>query len=159
MILYFLRHGLAMDRAEWHDDDSLRPLTARGMKNMLREADTMRALDLSLDAIITSPLVRAYQTADIVAKRLNLKDDLVQDERLGVGFGYPELIEILNDHAGANQIMLVGHEPGLSQAIGALIGNGSVLCKKGSLARVDITGRDPLQGVLVYLLPPKILIG
>lgn len=159
MILYFLRHGLAFDKEAWHKDDSLRPLTARGMKNMLREAETMRTLGLNLDVIVTSPLVRAYQTADIVARRLDLKNDLVQDERMGVGFGYEELPAILEDHPRAQQIMLVGHEPGLSQAIGVLTGGGGVVCKKGALARVDITSRDPLQGLLVWLLPPKILIG
>ncbi len=159
MILYFLRHGLALDREEWKDDDLLRPLTSRGMKNMLRQAETFRALDLGLDIIISSPLVRAYQTADIVAKRLGMQNELVQDDRLGPGFGYPELVEMLKDHAEADQVMLVGHEPGFSQAIGALIGGGGVVCKKGGLARVDITASDPLQGVLVWLVPPKLLIG
>jgi len=158
MIIYFLRHGLALDREQWQKADELRPLTSKGMKNMVRQAEAIRSLDLGLQAIITSPLVRAYQTADIVAKKLDLDDALVQDERLGPGFDLTKLVEILKAHPETERILLVGHEPDFSMTISALIGGGSLVVKKGALARVDIINQEPLQGDLVWLLPPKSML-
>jgi phosphohistidine phosphatase len=158
MILYFLRHGLAGSREEWKSDDGLRPLTKKGMENMVKQAETLSDLNLGLDLILTSPLARAFQTADIVADRLKMGDKLVQDERLAPGFGSDDLLTLLNDHAEAQNILLVGHEPDFSQTVSALIGGGRVLLKKGGLARVDIIQLEPLQGEMVWLLPPKLMI-
>ena len=156
MILYFLRHGLAGSRAEWKGDDALRPLTKEGMKNMVRQAETLADLGLKLDLIITSPLARAFQTADIVADRLKMGEKLVQDDRLAPGFGSDDLEKVLLDHAETQNVLLVGHEPDFSLTISTLVG-GRVLLKKGGLARVDITNTEPLQGELLWLLPPKLM--
>lgn len=153
--VYFLRHGLAYDREEWKDDDALRPLTSKGMKQMVRQAEALHAIGMELDVIISSPLVRAFQTADIVARRMKLGDELVQDERVGPGFSYQDLQLILSDHPEANRILLVGHEPDLSQTVSALIGGGTLLFKKGGIARVDLTSSDPLHGELVWFIAPK----
>jgi phosphohistidine phosphatase len=158
MILHFLRHGVAGSREEWRGDDALRPLTKKGMQNMVSQAKSMAAMDLKLDLILTSPLARAFQTADIVADELEMGEKLVQDERLSPGFGIDDLAQVLKDYTDAENIMLVGHEPDFSQTIAALVGGGRVLLKKGGLARVDITSADPLQGELVWLLPPRIMI-
>jgi phosphohistidine phosphatase len=157
MILYFLRHGLAGSHEEWKGDDALRPLTKEGMKNMVKQAETLADLGLKLDLIITSPMARAFQTADIVADRLKMGEKLVQDDRLAPGFGSDDLDKVLLDHAGAQSILLVGHEPDFSLTISTLVG-GRVLLKKGGLARVDITNTEPLQGELHWLLPPKLMI-
>lgn len=158
MIIYFLRHGLAGDWSEWHDDDVLRPLTEEGNQKMARVAETIARLNLGLDLIITSPLVRAFQTAEIVTKRLNLKGKLIQDERLSPGFDRVKLEKILGEYPEVENILVVGHEPDFSQTISALIGGGRVICKKGGLARVNVTNRSPLQGELVWLVPPRLLI-
>jgi len=157
MILYFLRHGLSGSREEWKGDDALRPLTKEGMKSMVKQAETLADLGLNLDLIITSPLARAFQTADIIADRLKKGDKLLQDERLGPGFSSDDLAKVLNDNAEAQNIMLVGHEPDFSLTISALTGGGRMLLKKGGLARVDVTSTEPLQGELVWLLPPKVM--
>ena len=157
MKLYFLRHGRA-DRSAWMGMDFERPLTEEGKERMAQEADTIHQLDLGLDAILTSPLVRAYQTAEIVAERLNLLDLLVVDERLEPGFGPSDLAEILEEHPQADEIMLVGHEPDFSEIISYLIGGGTIVCKKGSLARVDLIDAGPMAGELAWLIPPKALI-
>jgi phosphohistidine phosphatase len=158
MILYFLRHGVAGGREEWKGDDTLRPLTKKGMKNMVSQAKCIDEMDLKLDLIVTSPLARAFQTADIVADELEMGEKLVQDERLGPGFGIDDLVEVLQDYPDASNIMLVGHEPDFSQTISALIGGGRLLVKKGGLARIDVINADPLQGELVWLLPPWVMI-
>jgi phosphohistidine phosphatase len=157
--LYFLRHGLAFAREEWTDDDALRPLTGKGKKQMKRSAEKIDDLQLELDLILTSPLVRAFQTAEIVARQLSLEEHLVQEERLAPGFNYQALASIASDHSEAEEVLLVGHEPDLSSTLRDLVGGGKLVCKKGGLARVDITNHDPLEGELVWLLPPKLLTG
>jgi phosphohistidine phosphatase len=155
VILYFLRHGLAGVRQKWQGDDARRPLSKKGRKNMVMQARTIAQLDLQLHVIITSPLTRAAQTADIVAEELKMLPQLQQDERLQPGFGRDHLAQVLADHPQAKHIMLVGHEPDFSLTISTLIGGGKVILKKGGLARVDITTTEALQGELVWLLPPK----
>jgi len=157
MILYFLRHGLAYERGEWLGDDSLRPLTEKGLERMRQEAQVLANLDLELDAILTSPFTRALQTAQIVADHLKLTDRLVEDNRLTPGFGLDELTEILTVFPQAQGLMLVGHEPDFSETISALIGGGEIVCKKGGLARVDLQNITTLAGQLEWLIPPGIL--
>ncbi len=157
MKLYFLRHGLAQDRQEWKGDDSERPLTDEGRDRMKRSAVTIASLGLKLDAILTSPLTRAYQTASIVAEALRAQNRLRADDRLGPGFGKASLAAILADHPGVESLMLVGHEPGFSLTISALIGGGRIVCKKGGLACVKLDDPSSTQGELLWLIPPRLL--
>jgi phosphohistidine phosphatase len=158
MILYFLRHGLAGSHEEWKGDDALRPLTKKGMKNMVSQAKCINEMELNLDVIVTSPLARAFQTADIVADELKMGEKLVQDERLAPGFGMDDLAQVLQSYPDASNIMLVGHEPDFSQTVSALIGGSRLVIKKGGLARIDVFNADPLQGKLIWLLPPSVMI-
>ncbi len=157
MELYFLRHGLAGSRSRWAGPDSERPLTDEGTALMEREAATLEALRLSLDAIVTSPLVRAHQTAEIVARKVGLLHRLITDERLAPGFGVHELRGILDDYQDAVAVMLVGHEPDFSLTVGDLIGGGTVVFKKGGLGRVHVGDASLGDAELVWLLPPSVL--
>lgn len=157
MILYFLRHGLAGNREDWEGDDRARPLTKKGEKRTALSAEMMDAIIPDLDEIITSPLVRARQTAEIVADEMGMKDAKIEDERLAPGFNLEKLTEIVKAYPDAEALMLVGHEPDFSETISSLIGGGNIVCKKGGLARVDLINLDPLQGQLVWLLQPKVL--
>lgn len=157
MILYFLRHGLAGNREDWEGDDRARPLTKKGEKRTALSAEMMDAIIPDLDEIITSPLVRARQTAEIVADEMGMKDAMIEDERLAPGFNLEKLTEIVKAYPDAEALMLVGHEPDFSETISSLIGGGNIVCKKGGLARVDLINLDPLQGQLVWLLQPKVL--
>lgn len=76
MKLYFVRHGDAGDPAQWEGNDAERPLSDEGRRRMALEARTMKRLELGVDRIITSPLLRAVQTAEIVAIELKRKDRL-----------------------------------------------------------------------------------
>jgi phosphohistidine phosphatase len=122
------------------------------------QAKFISQLDLGVDHIISSPLQRALQTAEIVAEELRLTDQVEVDDRLSPGFDRADLAEIIEAHPEADSIMLVGHEPDFSSTIESLIGGGSVVCKKGSLARVDLTGAGFLSGELVWLIPPKVMV-
>jgi phosphohistidine phosphatase len=157
MEVYFLRHGEAGKGSGGHGGDAARQLTEEGIARMEREAVFISALRLRLDAILTSPLVRAQQTAEIVARELRLLDALAVEDHLSPGFGPEELRRILQEHRAAGALMLVGHEPDFSSTIAACIDGGRVEIKKGALARVDIDNPDSLSGILVWLLPPRVL--
>jgi phosphohistidine phosphatase len=154
--LYFLRHGLAGESGEWKGSDFARPLTEEGIAKMKRTAETIARMELDLQLILTSPLVRAYQTAEIVAKQCKMLDKLVKDDRLGSGFGIKYLSEILAEQSRTNSLMLVGHEPGMSETVSSLIGGGRIVFKKGSLAYVELSDAKSLKGELVWLIPPKV---
>lgn len=154
MQLYFLRHGLA-DWPDWdpaRDDE--RPLTDKGVAKMKAEAKAIKRLGPQLDAILSSPLVRARQTAEAAAAQLDMT--VYEEARLSPGFDADRLRDILKGYADADAIMIVGHEPDFSQTIGQITG-GRVVMKKGGLARVDLDTIDPPAGKLVWLLPPKVL--
>ena len=157
MMCYFLRHGPAGDRETWQGPDSQRPLTPDGRKRIAREARTIAALKLGLEQVITSPLVRARQTAEIVADELDLKGGLVEDPRIDLGFSTERLASVLRDYRDANAIMLVGHEPSMSSVIADVIGGASLDFKKGALACVEIGSNTPPRGRLVWLATPKLL--
>jgi len=156
--LYFLRHGRALSRAEWRGDDDLRPLTPEGEAAMEGEARALAALGLGLETIVTSPLVRARRTAELVATALD-GVELLEDERLAPGFDVKKLRAVVADRGAPRALMLVGHEPDFSAVVGALVGGGRVVCKKGGLARVDVAGPGLEAGELVWLLPPSQLAG
>jgi phosphohistidine phosphatase len=155
--IYFLRHGIAAEPGDWKGQDYDRPLTDDGRKRMAREAKAIRKLELGLDAIVTSPLARARATAEIVASALKIKT-VKEDERLGGDFDISSLAEILQDHADAKAVMLVGHEPSMSATIGRLVGEARVDLKKGGLACVELPDASTMTGELLSLIPPKVLL-
>ena len=153
MRLYFLRHGIA-DWPDWDPArDHERPLTKEGLRKMKEQAKALADLDLKIDAILSSPYARAYQTADIVAGKLGL--EVKTEPLLAPGFAYDKLAEIAKSFDDNQALLLVGHEPSFSMVIAELIGGGRVQLKKGALARVDVNSE--LQGELVWLLQPKVL--
>jgi phosphohistidine phosphatase len=157
MRVYFLRHGIAVDPAEWHGADADRPLTDKGRLKMKREADTIAGLSLGLAAIVSSPLLRAKQTARIVADATGLHGRLVEDERIGLDFDTTRLADVVQAHHDATALMLVGHEPSMSTTIGLVVGRAKIVLKKGGLACVDVSDASLPSGELLWLVPPRIL--
>ncbi len=155
MELYFLRHGIAADAGPAGTGDAGRPLTKEGISKMQAGARGMRRLGLRLDALLSSPLVRAHETAAIVARELGLELQLT--EKLAPGCDIAQLFALLGEYRAAERVMLVGHEPDFSGLIGALTGGSHVLMKKGGLARVDIERMEEGAGTLTWLLPPRVL--
>ena len=162
MKLYLLRHGVAAepDRRNY-PDDAARPLTPKGKKKLRRIAEYMAAMEMACDALLTSPLPRAVQTAEIAAGGLKLKKGLLLAPELAPDGDPKALIDRLNrDFQAAEAIMLVGHEPGLSQLISVLL-TGRVTgvpleLKKGGLCRLRIESlRYGQCAVLESLLAPK----
>src|SRR5262245_59576712 len=133
---YILRHGIAVDRGTpGYKKDSDRPLTNEGEEKMHQIAKAILAMDLNFDLILSSPYVRAQQTAQIVAAELDeevtFTDFLVPD-------GNPlELIREINDEK-PQCVLLVGHEPDLSQLVSILMTGDSqstIELKKGGLCK------------------------
>ena len=149
MQLYFLRHGEA-DWPGWTKPNDERPLTDFGKKEVRQVAKFLSRLNVKLDSIVTSPLPRALQTAEIAAEQLKTK--LGQDEALEPGFGITELRTVLERHR-SKVLLLVGHEPDFSSVISALTGASLKLSKAG-VALVDIDP-DTEKGRLLWLFPPK----
>lgn len=157
--LYFLRHGKAWSRADWREDDDLRPLTDAGEALVRAEGRAMKAMGLAPDVIVTSPLARARRTAEIVAEELGMSERLIEDRRLAHGFDAGRLTEIVEGQAAAASLMVVGHEPDLSVTVAELTGGGRVDFKKGGLARVDVKGPQLDDGILAWLLTPAQITG
>ena len=149
MQLYFLRHGEA-DWPGWTKPDDERPLTDFGKKEVRQVGRFLNRLKVKPDLVVTSPLPRALQTAEIAAEQLKTK--LCQDEALEPGFGISELGAVLKRHP-AKVLMLVGHEPDFSSVISALTG-GFLKMSKAGVALVDIDPETE-KGRLLWLFPPK----
>jgi phosphohistidine phosphatase len=148
--LFFFRHGLA-DWPNWRGDDDDRPLTDEGKTETHEVATFLAKLGVKPQKIITSPLPRASQTADIAVEHLHVP--LRTSECLANGFSVRELKELLPGDK-IDTVMLVGHEPDFSRVIKKLTG-GDVKLKKSGVARVRLD-RDKMKGQLLWLLSPAI---
>lgn len=161
MNLFLLRHGLAVERGgAGYDKDADRPLTAKGERRLERIADAMEAMDLSFDAILSSPYVRARQTAEIITRALGLKKKLEFSDDLKPGGEARALLAALNKRdPRPDSVLLVGHEPYLSELISTLTcGDGRMLIdfKKGGLCKLDIaTLRHGRCATFAWLLTPR----
>lgn len=162
MNLYFLRHGVAVDRdPKSFPNDALRPLTLKGEDRVRLVAEAMQALEVSFDVILSSPFLRARQTADIVAAELGLRRGLQFRDDLAPEGDPKALLRYLNRMAPvAEDILLVGHEPYLSELLSMLISghpDAVVDLKKNGLARVELTQRLKFGrcATLNWLLTPR----
>lgn len=155
MELYFLRHGIAEEVGPAGSGDAGRALTEKGAAKMHEIAIGLRRLGVKPDALISSPLARAQQTAEVVAKELGL--ELRISDMLAPGCDIQRLRTALWQHDGANGIMVVGHEPDFGALIGELTGGSQVRMKKGGLCRVDLDSVDEGAGRIVWLLAPRML--
>ena len=157
--LYLIRHGLAGDRGPEWPDDSKRPLTADGLAKLRKEAHGLRVLDVAFDVIVTSPLVRTRQTADVFAEVLAVKAPIVSVDALAPAGTPAAVIQEIARHARKGRVALVGHEPNLGELAAQLIQARSPLSfKKGGICRIDFDEVPPKGvGSLAWFLPPKVL--
>ena len=156
--LYLVRHAIAAERGEdWPDDDK-RPLTARGIARFNEAINGLRTLDVELDEIFTSPLVRAKQTADLLAA-VKGKPSVKLLDALAPGHTPASVLAQLAKTAKRRRIALVGHEPGLGELAAHLIGAGRALpFKKGGVCRIDVESLTSRRaGALAWFVTPKVL--
>jgi phosphohistidine phosphatase len=151
--LYLLRHADAGDPLAWKGDDAERPLSEEGRRQARRVGRWLADLGSRADVIVTSPKVRALETATIIAASLGLKP--VIDARLGEPLDHDTLRDLVAERGGdGRRLMLVGHDPDFSSMASSLSG-APVSLSKGALARIDLdVGAGPGSGTLRWLIPP-----
>jgi phosphohistidine phosphatase len=161
MQLYLVRHAIAgtPDPDRW-PDDSERPLTKRGWRRFSRAARGMQALVPKVETVLSSPYVRAWETAMI----LHTDAGWPTPERRNALTGGPVsgMIEVLHSYMGTESLALVGHEPGLSELAGFLLSPErppALEMKKGAVVCLELHGLDPVEARLLWLLPPRVLRG
>jgi phosphohistidine phosphatase len=161
MNLYILRHGIATDpTAHNFAKDADRPLTSEGKRKLQQVAEAMEALELSFDLILSSPYLRARQTAEVIAAGLKERKSLELSDSLTPGGSMKKLVELLNHlKPSPGNVLLVGHEPYLSGLISLLVsGDASfaVVMKKAGLCKLLTESLKPGRcAQLEWLLTPK----
>lgn len=160
MDLYILRHAIAVERtAPAFPTDSERPLTPDGLRKLKKAARGMKALGLTFDLILTSPYVRARDTAAVVARTLGLTDVLEESALLESGADLQALISHLASRMHGGPILLVGHEPMLSSLISLLVSGDEdldIVMKKAGLCKLSIGRLSPGRcASLEWLLTPR----
>jgi phosphohistidine phosphatase len=157
--LYVIRHGLAEERGDAYPDDAKRPLTDEGISRMRKAARGLARIGVTLDIVLTSPLVRARQTAEAVAAGLDPRPSIVNVDSLAPDGSYAAVIADLEKHSRKTRIALVGHEPTIGELAARLIGSRHAIeFKKGAVCCIDLETVPPAgPGALRWLLTPKIL--
>jgi phosphohistidine phosphatase len=158
MQIYTLRHGVAEDAAPGQSDASRR-LTEKGKSKLHTILARVRAAGVSPDVILTSPLVRARETAVIAKEELGFEGELIETKALVPSSSSVKVWEeIRSDYKDAAQILLVGHDPLFSDFVCFLTGApaGRITMKKGAIALVEVEGPAPApRGTLIWLLTAK----
>ncbi len=157
--LYLIRHGIAENRGDAWPDDNKRPLTPQGMSRLRKSMRGLARLGISFDVVLTSPLVRARQTADIIASECESRPHIVAVDALAPGGSYLALIAELEKQSRRSGIAMVGHEPGLGELAARLAGSRQPWqLRKGGICRIDFDSMPLVPpGALRWLLTPRIM--
>jgi phosphohistidine phosphatase len=158
--LYLIRHAIAAERGPNYPDDRERPLTDEGIARFKRVVEGLKEFDTKLELVLTSPLVRASHTAELLVAgiggkpRVEVLDALAPDGRMT-----QVLDAIARFSKRSHHIALVGHEPDLGElAVRLLRARGTIEFKKGAVCSIELDGAMPTgPGTLKWLLPPRAL--
>jgi phosphohistidine phosphatase len=160
--LYILRHGDAGTPLDDSKDDDMRELSKQGVEDMEKIAESIRELGFKFDIIATSPLPRTLQTAEAVAKEYRMVKDIEEWEELKYSADTESLYTRLAKQKKGSKVLIVGHEPHLSEIMSEIIAGTSkvnLVLKKAGLAMIGILSFKPkITGELRLLLPPKTLM-
>jgi phosphohistidine phosphatase len=162
MKLYILRHGDAVEHGDPRYKESDRPLTPKGIQRTKQLAHALREMEISFDAVLTSPLTRARETAEIVVRGLRPESKLEMSDHLSPSGSMERLVDQVNRiRPVPNDVLLVGHEPYLSGLISlfCLGGPGLPLTfKKGALCRLEAAVLSCGKcATLEWLLQPRVI--
>ena len=162
MRIYLIRHSNAVDPGTpGYDEDSQRPLTERGRDKMNKIASALTKMKVKPDLIVSSPYVRARQTAEILAKVMKYKKSIMFSDALIPMTDADELIGEINEKYTVDELVLVSHEPCISNLIGTLTANNPNICINIKNGGVCCLSADDLHlertAVLEWLLTPKLL--
>jgi phosphohistidine phosphatase len=158
MRLYIFRHGIAEDAAPGQDDSGRR-LTAKGIEKLEKILATAHRAGVQPDKILTSPYARARQTAEVAKQALDFKGELIETEALVPHGNAVELWQQVLRHGDAEELMVVGHNPLLSDFACFLTGASGygIALKKGAMAMLEVPTVSPRpQGMLLWLLTARL---
>jgi phosphohistidine phosphatase len=160
MVIYFLRHANAGQK-HFSDpvNDEKRPIDKLGEEQSHDVGRALAALGVTVNVIISSPLTRATQTAAIVSQELGHEEKLVLDDALRPEATFEKFKVLLNRHKDKASIMVVGHDPSMTEFVNRVLSGGGPLAviemKKGGVAKVEKDVRR--QAVLKWCMPPKVV--
>ncbi len=158
MIVYFLRHANAGEPKADPAKDEKRPLDDDGIAQCGHIGRALAAMDVHVDLMISSPLKRATQTASLVSNEIGYEGKLQLDDALRPSANFRDFRDLLTRYQQHESIMVVGHNPNLSEFLGRLISSGSaeafIDLKKGAVAKVEVGRRN---GELHWCVTPKLL--
>lgn len=159
--LYLMRHGKAIAGGPPYAHDAKRPLTAQGIKDLQKISRGLIRLGVEFDWIVSSPLIRAKETAQTVAEAFPAKLPVEFTESLSPAGAAEALLTFLAKHPDRTSTLLVGHEPGLSELAGRLIGasiDAGFVFKKGGCCLITFAAAPRIAGGrLLWWLTPRVL--
>jgi phosphohistidine phosphatase len=157
--LYVIRHGLAEERGEAWPDDAKRPLSGEGVTRLRKEARGLTKIGVGFDIILTSPLTRARQTAEVLGAGLDPRPQLANIESMSPDGSYAGVMADLAKHGRKARIALVGHEPSIGELAARLIGSRHPIpFKKGAICCIEVDSLPPAgPGSLKWYLSPRLL--
>ena len=158
--LYLIRHAIAAERGPNYPDDRERPLTSEGVNRFKQAVVGLKELGVVVDLVLTSPLVRAKHTGELLVSGLSSKPRIEDFPALAPGGRLPAVIEgIAKFSKRYRRIALVGHEPGMGEIAAKLLqARGTIEFKKGAVCCIELDGATPTgPGTLRWLLPPRAL--
>ena len=158
MILYLMRHGRAEDEP-LSGGDAERRLTQGGTLRTATVAKGLKRLGLEFDRIVSSPYVRAVQTAEVVARITDHDQEILRDTRLVPSATYEDVCDLIAENADVESLLFTGHEPIMGTVISGLVADGrlSVDVRKASVTAIDIRRtRRPVVGTLLWSITPKL---
>ena len=158
MRLLIIRHAIAVERGTPDLPDEERPLTRKGERSFRRAARGLARIEPRPDVLLTSPLPRARQTAEIAAQAWGKVKAKKADVLAGGSFA--EIAGILDKLPRDITVAVVGHEPDVSELLAALLGSKDTAAfafKKGGVAAVEVAGPLGQGGALIWAMPPRLL--
>jgi phosphohistidine phosphatase len=158
--LLLVRHAIAADQGPNYPDDRERPLTSEGVARFKRVVEGLKDFDVKLELVLSSPLVRAHHTAQLLVAGIGGKPRLDTLEALSPGGRQIQVLEAITKASKrAKHIAIVGHEPDLGELAARLLrSRGTIEFKKGAVACIELDGAMPTgPGMLRWLLPPRAL--
>lgn len=159
MNLYLIRHSIA-ENISIDKKDFDRELTSEGKSVIAKTSQAWKNYIDQLDIVLSSPLTRAVQTAEIISSNLQTNQNLIKDNNLGTGSRTSDLIELLNSLEYEN-VAVVGHQPDLSIHVNNFCGTGSfnLVFPPAALAKIEFDNSIKYgRGRLIYFIPPIIHI-
>lgn len=161
MKVYLVRHGIAQERIGGAVlNDSMRPLTEEGRTETKEVAHGLKRLNVKPDLVVSSPLVRARQTAEIIREVLGTTEELKITDSLSPGGSASGVYKFLRQFNDVDEICLVGHEPDIGRLAGTLLWAGPELdipFKKAGVCRIDVSDLPPtIPGTIKWFITPKI---